>query len=99
MTDKLPMRPTGNRIIIEKEEPSLNKGKLILTVAVDSPCLGRVLAVGPGNYGPTGVRMPLEVKSGDRVLYNKHGGQRTVYKEKEYWIFYGDTDIFAIIED
>ncbi|GJM76342.1 hypothetical protein HMSSN036_85580 [Paenibacillus macerans] len=43
-----------------------------------------------------GVRVPLEVKEGDRVLFSKYAGTEVKYEGKEYLIM-KESDIHAII--
>jgi chaperonin GroES len=92
------IRPTGNRVILKKDEDQLvSKGGLILTAPVTKQTTAVVIAVGPGKCSDLGVRIPIEVCEGDRVVYNQHGGQVIRFDDQEYHIFY-DHDIYAVIE-
>src|SRR2546430_12318711 len=45
--------------------------------AKEKPQEGRVLAVGPGDRHPdTGQRIPVDLKEGDRVLFQKYAGTK-----------------------
>ena len=53
-------------------------------------------AVGPGRFDD-GVRVPMDVKVGDVVLYSKYGGTEVKYNNDEYLVL-SARDILAIIE-
>ena len=44
---------------------------------------GVVVAVGPGSYGPEGVRIPVGVNVGDRVLFKRRPGSALCPDERE----------------
>ena len=95
MTTKL--QPLGDRVVVEplaKEE--VTKGGIVLPdTAKEKPQEGKVLAAGPGKMSDDGIRIPLDVKVGDIVVYAKYGG--TEYKEdgKELMIL-RESDILAV---
>jgi chaperonin GroES len=70
------MVPLGDRVIVrlmDKEETK--KGGIIIPdTAKERPSEGEVIAVGKGRRTTTGDRIEMEVKKGDRVLFNKYGG-------------------------
>jgi chaperonin GroES len=64
-------RPLHDRVLIrrvESEEKSLG-GIIIPDTAKEKPMEGEVVAAGPGARGEDGKIQPMEVKSGDRVLF------------------------------
>jgi len=66
MTIKAQMKPLADRVLIKRiEEPGLIK----LTDATNS-IKGVVLAVGPGKRDEDGDLVPLDVRPGDKVLFN-----------------------------
>ena len=58
---------------------------------------GEVVAVGPGARGEDGKIQPLDVKSGDRVLFGKRSGTE-VKLDGEDLIIMKESDIMGIIE-
>ena len=70
------MVPLGDRVIVkllEKEEKK--KGGIIIPdTAKERPSEGEVIAVGKGRRNTSGERVEMEVKKGDRVLFNKYAG-------------------------
>jgi chaperonin GroES len=58
---------------------------------------GEVIAVGTGKILENGNKQPLEVKSGDRVLFSKYAGTDVKIDGIEHLIMKED-DILGIIE-
>ncbi|HEY8649151.1 MAG TPA: co-chaperone GroES, partial [Candidatus Limnocylindria bacterium] len=57
-----------------------------------------VLSVGPGDRHPdTGERIAVELKVGDRVLFQKYAGTEFKLDEEELLIL-SEKDILAVIE-
>ncbi|CAE6480277.1 co-chaperone GroES [Paenibacillus sp. GCM10023250] len=91
------IRPLGERVLIEpiaKEETTAS-GILLPDTAKEKPQEGRVIAVGSGAV-KDGVRIALEVKEGDRVLFSKYAGTEVKYEGKELLIM-KESDIHAIL--
>ncbi|NBD24421.1 MULTISPECIES: co-chaperone GroES [Paenibacillus] len=91
------IRPLGERVLIEpiaKEETTAS-GILLPDTAKEKPQEGKVIAVGSGAV-KDGVRIALEVKEGDRVLFSKYAGTEVKYEGKELLIM-KESDIHAIL--
>jgi len=71
------LQPLDDRIVVrpsEAEEKTAS-GLVIPDTAKEKPQQGEVLAVGPGRRADaTGELVPLDIKTGDRVVYSKYGG-------------------------
>jgi chaperonin GroES len=71
------LQPLDDRIVVrpnEAEERTAS-GLVIPDTAKEKPQQGEVLAVGPGRRADnTGELIPLDIKTGDTVLYSKYGG-------------------------
>ena len=89
------LEPLGDRVIVEpgEGEEKTASGIVIPDTAKEKPQEGKVLAVGPGRY-EEGKLIPLEVKTGDTVIYSKYGGTEVKVKSKEYLIL-SERDILA----
>jgi chaperonin GroES len=90
------IKPLGERVLIEaiaKEETTAS-GIVLPDSAKEKPQEGKVIAVGSGTL-KDGVRVALEVKEGDRVLFSKYAGTEIKYEGKEYLIM-KESDIHAI---
>ena len=91
------LEPLGDNIIIELDEIKKSKEKkldsgLIIPAANVSDQEARqdmatVVAVGEGRMINSGKIIPLRVKPGDRVLFNKYAGTQLVKDEKTFLIF------------
>ena len=69
-------RPLHDRVVVrrlEAEEKTAG-GIIIPDTAKEKPMEGEVVAVGPGARDETGKLVPLDVKSGDRILFGKWSG-------------------------
>lgn len=93
------LKPIRDRVVIRlvEAETATKSGIIIPDAAVEKPDQGEILATGEGRVTEDGVVIPLEVKTGDRVLFGKHAGQSVKVDGKEYRILKED-DIMAIVE-
>lgn len=92
------IRPLGDRVLVEavaKEEKTAS-GIVLPDTAKEKPQEGKIIAVGSGSVNKDGVRVALEVKEGDVVLFSKYAGTEIKYEGKEYLIM-KESDIHAII--
>ncbi|MDQ0257774.1 chaperonin GroES [Evansella vedderi] len=94
------IKPLGNRVVIEvrKQEEMTASGIVLPDKAKEKPTEGTVVAVGQGTLLDNGKHMPLEVKEGDLILFNKYAGTEVKLDGKEYLIL-KESDILAIVED
>jgi chaperonin GroES len=92
-------RPLHDRVVIrrlEAEEKTAG-GIIIPDTAKEKPMEGEVVAVGPGARDETGKLVPLDVKSGDRILFGKWSGTEVKLDGEELLIM-KESDIMGIIE-
>ncbi|CAM4463835.1 co-chaperone GroES [Paenibacillus macerans] len=91
------IKPLGERVLVQpiEQEETTAFGIVLPDTAKEKPQEGKVIAVGSGTL-KDGVRVPLEVKEGDRVLFSKYAGTEVKYEGKEYLIM-KESDIHAII--
>jgi len=93
------LKPLGDRVVIEptpKEEVT-KSGIVLPDTAKEKPQEGTIIAVGAGKLDDKGVRQPLEVKEGLKVLYAKYAGTEFKVDGKEY-IILSEKDILAVVE-
>jgi chaperonin GroES len=93
------LKPIRDRIVIKmlEAETVTKTGLIIPDAAVEKPSQGEVLAAGTGRIAEDGKTVPMEVKAGDRVLFNKHAGQPVKVDGTEYHILRED-DVMAIVQ-
>jgi len=71
------LKPLGDRLIVQAidEEETTTSGIVLPDTAKEKPQKGKVVAVGDGAWDEDGEkRIPLDVATGDEVLYSKYGG-------------------------
>jgi chaperonin GroES len=92
------VKPLGDRVFIkisEKEERTAG-GIFLPDTAKEKPQIGEISAVGPGKLDDKGVRQPLEVKVGDKVLYSKYAGTDLKIGTDDF-VLLAEKDILAIV--
>ncbi|MCE5335627.1 MAG: co-chaperone GroES [Desulfobacteraceae bacterium] len=92
-------RPLHDRVIVQRlEEQEKTAGGIIIPdTAKEKPQQGRVIAVGSGTMQKDGKIVPLQVKEGDRVLFNKYAGTEVKFGDQEHIVMRED-DILAVFE-
>ena len=93
-------RPLHDRVVvkrIEAEEKSAG-GIIIPDTAKEKPQQGEVIAVGPGGRDETGKLIPIDVKTGDRVLFAKWSGTEVKIHGVEYLIM-KESDIMGVLAE
>jgi len=98
MTMAIAIKPLEDRIVIKisEAEEKTASGLVIPDTAKEKPQEGTVVAVGPGRFDD-GVRVPMDIKVGDVVLYSKYGGTEIKHVGEEYLVL-SARDILAVIE-
>ena len=92
--------PMGDRILVKPlDREEVTRGGIILPDTVkEKPQEGEVVAVGPGRLTDEGKRIPLELSTGDVVLYAKYGGTE-VKEESEEYLILSERDVLAKISN
>ena len=92
-------RPLHDRVLVqrlESEETSAG-GIIIPDTAKEKPMEGKVIAVGAGARDEQGKVQPLDVKSGDAILFGKWSGTEVKVDGQDYLIM-KESDIMGIID-
>jgi chaperonin GroES len=94
------VKPLNDRVLVKRiEEVQITKGGIVIPdTAKEKPIEGKVIAVGPGKMSDAGVRMPLQLKEGDRVLFGKYAGTE-IKTDGEEFLMMREEDILAVITD
>jgi len=92
--------PLQDRVLVKRlaEEEKTKGGIIIPDTAKEKPIEGKVIAAGKGRVKEDGAVIPLEVKAGDKVLFNKYAGTEVKIDGEEHLIMRED-DILGIIKD
>jgi chaperonin GroES len=93
------VRPLHDRILVKRveEESKTSGGLFIPDTAKEKPQQGQVVAVGNGKVSEDGSLRKLDVKAGDKVLFNKYSGSDIKIDGTEHLIL-REEDVLAIIE-
>jgi len=80
------------------QEEAKTKGGIILPdTAKEKPQRGTIEAVGPGKVDDKGNRITMELKKGDKVIYQKYTGTEIKENEEDYLIM-READVIAKIK-
>ena len=92
-------RPLYDRILIERveEEEKTKTGIIIPDAAREKQQRGKVISVGKGRVNEKGEVIPLTVKEGDVVLFEKYGGEDLKIDGKEYVVL-KEEGVIGIVE-
>ena len=93
------LRPLQDRVLVRRVEPEVKTagGIFIPDTAQEKPTEGEVVAVGPGMRDEAGNVHPLNVRSGDRVLFGKWSGTEVRLDGEELMIM-KETDIMGVLD-
>jgi chaperonin GroES len=97
---RIKLQPLGDRVVVEREESEeTTAGGIVLPdSAKGKPARGRVVSVGDGKLLDDGTRSKLQVKVGDRVVFNSYAGETFKVGDDELLLMRED-EILAVIED
>ena len=91
-------RPLHDRVVVRRiESEEKTKGGIIIPdPAKEKPQEGEVIAVGPGARDEQGRVNPLDVKTGDRVLFGKWSGTEVKIDGQDLLIM-KESDIMGVV--
>lgn len=92
------LSPLGDRVVLKEAvaEETTKSGIVLPSQAKEKPQYAEVIEVGPGAV-VDGKTVPMEVKPGDKVIYQKYAGTEVKLGEDEY-IIVKQSDILAVIK-
>ncbi len=93
------LKPLNDRVLVKRleSEERTAGGLYIPDTAKEKPSKGEIVAVGAGKRAEDGTLMPMTVKAGDLVLFNKYAGTEIKLDGVEHLVMRED-DILAIID-
>jgi chaperonin GroES len=91
-------RPLHDRVLVKRlEGEEKTKGGIIIPdTAKEKPQEGEIIAVGPGGRDEAGKLTPLDVKTGDKVLFGKWSGTEVKIDGQELLIM-KESDIMGVV--
>ena len=92
------LRPLGDRVVLKQSvaEETTKSGIVLPGQAKEKPQYAEVIEVGPGAV-VDGKLVPMDVKVGDTVIYQKFAGSEVKLDDEEYIVIKQDS-ILAIVE-
>jgi chaperonin GroES len=99
--EKMNIKPMQDRLLVKPANEELKTASGIIvpdTAAKEKPMRGEVLAAGPGKLSKEGVRIPMDIKVGDKVLYGKYAGTEFKLEDDDLLII-EQSDVLAILEN
>jgi len=95
---KTKFRPLHDRIVVRRitAEEKTKGGIIIPDTAQEKPSQGEIIAVGPGGRDESGKLIPIDLKTGDRVLFGKWSGTEVKLDGEELLIM-KESDIMGVL--
>ena len=92
------MRPLGDKVVLKQleAEETTKSGIILAAKAQEKPQEAEVIAVGPGGV-IDGKEVKMQVKVGEKVIYQKYAGTEVKLGDEEY-IIVKQSDIVAVVE-
>ena len=92
-------RPLHDRVVVKRidEEEKTAGGIIIPDTAKEKPMQGKIVAVGPGKRNDSCELSPLDVKSGDTVIFGKWSGTEVTIDGQDLLIM-NESDIMGILD-
>ena len=96
---KTKFRPLHDRLVVRRITAlEKTKGGIIIPdSAQEKPSEGEVIAVGPGGRDESGKLIPIDIKTGDRVLFGKWSGTEVKIDGQELLIM-KESDIMGVMD-
>ena len=93
------LRPLHDRVVVRrvKEEEKSKGGIIIPDTVKEKPQEGEIIAVGPGARDESGKVQPLDVKTGDRILFGKWSGTE-IKLEGEDLLIMKESDVLGVLD-
>ena len=92
-------RPLHDRVLVRRVESDERSagGIIIPDTAQEKPMEGEIIATGSGTRSENGSVTPLDVQSGDRILFGKWSGTEVKVDGEELLIM-KESDIMCVME-
>ncbi len=93
---KVQLQPMADRVVVKPvaNEQKTKSGIFIPDTAKEKPQEGEIIAVGPGRLTDDGLRIAVDLKVGDIVIYARYGGAEVKIDNQELVIM-RESDILA----
>ena len=91
-------RPLHDRVVVTRidAEAKTAGGIIIPDTAQEKPQQGEIIAVGPGGRDESGKLLPIDIKTGDKVLFGKWSGTEIKLDGEELLIM-KESDVMGVL--
>ncbi len=91
-------RPLHDRVLVRRveQEAKTAGGIIIPDAAQEKPMEGEIIAVGKGHVNDNGEVRPLDVATGDKVIFSKWAGTEITIDGEELMVM-KESDIIGIV--
>ena len=96
---KIKLKPLGSRLIVKPIiDDEVTKTGIILPEITDKekPIRGEVLAIGSGKFLENGEREKIDLKVGDKILFEKYGSDEYKIDNNEFLVVEYDKVVAVI---
>ncbi len=92
------IRPLGDKVLVKRMDVAekTEGGIIIPESSTEKPLEGTVVAVGKGRVDEKGKTIPLTLKKGDKILFNKYGESEISFENEELLIL-EEADVLAVL--
>ncbi|HUC89717.1 MAG TPA: co-chaperone GroES [Patescibacteria group bacterium] len=93
------IHPLNDYVVAEPEQVATKtaSGLYLPEKTAEKPKVAKVVAVGPGRVGDDNERIPMILKSGDRILYKSYSPTEVKVDGKEYLLI-KEEDVLATLK-
>ncbi len=93
------LKPLGDRLVVRPtpREEMTKSGIVLPDTAKERPQEGTILSTGPGRTLDDGTREPMEVREGQKVIFQKYAGTEFKLDDEDLLIL-SQKDVLAVIE-
>jgi chaperonin GroES len=94
------LKPLEDRVVVRAvaEDEKTASGIVLPDTVKEKPTLGEVVAVGDGKWDESGAkRVPMDVKTGDRVIYGKYSGTEYKTADGDELLILRASEILAVV--
>ena len=96
-------RPLGDRILVKahKNEEAKTKSGIIIAESMtqSQKVYGDVVSIGTGIFSQSGDRIPMTVKVGDVVMYEKSHGTNEIEIGDEKYLLFNEHQLIGIVSE
>ena len=93
------IKPLGDRVVLKaaEVEEKTSSGIILTGNSQEKPQYSEVVAVGPGKDDENGKKIPMNVKVGQKVIFQQYAGSTVKMGDEEYTIVSQDS-LLAVVE-